>query len=92
VIIVTNIRKTCDGCPSQWEGKTSEGQVIFAHYRSGRLRIGIGKTRTGAVNNITYHSIYGSPYDGSLTYQHLKDLTTHLFQWPDTDNNEEEKS
>jgi hypothetical protein len=35
--LVTELRETCGGCPSQWEGKTEGGQPVYIRYRYGWL-------------------------------------------------------
>ena len=54
VIHVAEIQQTCDSCPSQWEGKTVEGDDLYIRYRHNTWRIDLnertlvdGTTRRG---------------------------------------------
>jgi hypothetical protein len=38
---VTSIKQTCYACPSQWEGKTDEGDEVYIRFRHGGLRLDI---------------------------------------------------
>ena len=40
---------TCGACPSQWEGTTEDGRVIYVRYRHGLLTAGVGSTMDDAV-------------------------------------------
>lgn len=40
-ITLVELKQTCGGCPSQWEGVTSEGETFYARYRWGNWRIDI---------------------------------------------------
>lgn len=42
---------TCRGCPTEWEGRLADGLRVFAAYRCGALRLGLGKTRDEAIEN-----------------------------------------
>jgi len=45
MIIVKKITKTCEACPSQWEGETDNDQQVYVRYRHGTLKIEInGRT------------------------------------------------
>lgn len=35
--------KTCDACPSQWEGRTTDNRPVYVRSRSGRLTAGVGE-------------------------------------------------
>jgi hypothetical protein len=43
------LAKTCNACPSQWEGATDDGRHLYVRYRSGRLGWGLGDTIEEAV-------------------------------------------
>ena len=42
-ITPSQLIKTCDACPSQWEGMLNTGQSIYCRYRHGQLRIHVSK-------------------------------------------------
>ena len=50
-IVVTELRKTCDACPSQWEGRTADGRHIYIRYRFGDLSFGTGESFESAVRD-----------------------------------------
>jgi hypothetical protein len=38
---VSTLRKTCNACPAQWEGKTDAHEDVYIRYRWGNLRVEI---------------------------------------------------
>ena len=55
-MIITEIRKTCEACPSQWEGKFDDGDSMYIRYRWGYLSI-----CKGNPNENEWKSIAGMP-------------------------------
>lgn len=49
--------KMTQRCPSAWEGRTSDGQFIYAVYRYSVLMVGIGPTLNQAIED-GYHGGY----------------------------------
>jgi hypothetical protein len=39
MIFIKELIRTCSACPSQWEGRTTDGQEVCIRYRWGRLRV-----------------------------------------------------
>lgn len=39
---VVELRQTCFGCPSQWEGSTEDGRYVYIRYRWGNLSCEVG--------------------------------------------------
>ena len=39
LITITQIARTCNACPSQWEGYDAEGNYYYFRYRGGHLRV-----------------------------------------------------
>lgn len=39
MIHVVKLKKTCDSCPSQWDGETDQGDAVYARYRWGGLSV-----------------------------------------------------
>jgi len=84
VITVTSIRKTCNACPSQWEGTIDDGRVIYARYRWGTLTIVLGKTLGEALRSPhIYEADLGDDLDGLLSYDQLKHHTARFIRWPE---------
>jgi hypothetical protein len=86
MIVVTEIKKTTLGCPTQWEGKTSDGRYVYARLRFGSFRIGVGRTIEEAVeDDDTFSASFGDGWAGVMTYDELKAITAHLFVMPDAE-------
>lgn len=68
------LKKTCTACPSQWESILEDGRVIYARYRHGALRVGIGSDINDAVHNgWTDDAHYiGDGFDGFMDFEELK--------------------
>ncbi len=49
---IYNVKKTSGFAPSQWEGKTKDGQMVYIKYRNGYLSLGIGKDINEAIENL----------------------------------------
>lgn len=80
---ITELRKTCNMCPSQWSGKTSDGKEVYIRFRWGWLYIDIdGKT--------IFERSYGDAMSGSLTFAELKDVSPTTIKWPVTDKSEDD--
>lgn len=77
-MIVDNIIQTCAACPSQWEGKLTDGRMFYARYRSGKLTIEVSKKQTddvymamGEDADLIYKEQLGGYYDGILSQAEL---------------------
>jgi hypothetical protein len=47
---VATLEKTCEACPSQWEGVGANGEDIYIRYRWGTLWL---EARAAVLNNLT---------------------------------------
>lgn len=89
-IIVTELKQTCNSCPSQWEGRLADGGYIYVRYRGGVLRIGTGSSDADAVaaamdmdgHRSVVCAQLGDSLDGTLSYQRLRLLCRELIDWP----------
>lgn len=81
---VTELKKTCNACPAQWEGRTSDGRWVYVRYRWGGLRIGFGADLKEAVrDDDSFYLDIGDDMDGCLTGEQLREATRHLpVVWP----------
>jgi hypothetical protein len=84
---VQEIRKTCESSPAQWEGKTSDGKMIYVRYRWGELTIEISPELTthiyDAIDGVEiFNKQIGDGYDGFLTYEQLKNVTAGIIEFP----------
>jgi len=61
--------KTCNACPSQWEGRTYENDTVYIRYRFGTLRVDVN-------DKTVYSKELGSGLDGRILrpimLKHLK--------------------
>jgi hypothetical protein len=85
MVKVTEIKQTCSFCPSQWEGQTNDGQVVYVRYRWGFLSIRVGNTLDDAVcrGQEIFEDSVGDGMDGFLTYDELRNLTVGKIIWPE---------
>jgi hypothetical protein len=85
-IVVTTLVRTCLRSPSQWEGQTADGRVVYVRYRWGCLSIGIGASLDDAVANSgkLFERQLGKPYDGSMEIDQLREATLGIIVWPES--------
>lgn len=86
MIEVIELAMTCPMCPSQWEGKTSDGRFIYARYRWGHLQVGVGDSLDAAVGNAIDDGFIskelGDEMHGELTFAELIEHTRNEVSWP----------
>jgi hypothetical protein len=75
--VVVALEKTCTACPAQWEGKLEDGRALYARYRGGLLRVGIGKDIEDAhTNSFPKAALYcehvGDGLDGFMDFEELR--------------------
>ena len=46
-ILIAELTQTCHACPSQWEGKTTDGKRFYARFRHGAWRIDLDGVTAG---------------------------------------------
>ena len=85
-MVVTELKKTCESCPTQWEGKLVNGRMVYIRYRFGYLSIRISKEQTkniiDAVKGKEVFGVYfGSGFDGTMTFETLKVLTKGIIDF-----------
>ena len=56
-ITIIQLKKTCDACPAQWEGRTSKNKPVYIRYRWDNLSISIGKPNEACVAVNTFKEI-----------------------------------
>lgn len=88
MITVVEETKTCDACPTQWEGKLSDGKVFYFRYRGGQIRFSVGETLEEAVRgegNFNFTQSRGSWLDGFMEddeYHKLVGLALSVYGIP----------
>jgi hypothetical protein len=81
---VMNLVQTCECHPSQWEGWTSDGRVIYVRFRHGRLWIGLAPDYRHTTPAMLFVARYPGDNgdDGYLRYDTLQRLTEGIVDWP----------
>jgi hypothetical protein len=69
---IASIEITCDMCPFQLEGETSDGRSVFVRERCGTLRIDIDGMTVYKKRKL----------EGFCGYEDLLELTREWFNWP----------
>src|SRR5436305_1697328 len=86
---ISEIRRTCFACPSQWEGKSESGYV-YIRFRWGILSIRAGSTIKDAIAGPTIFDWHDTDdYNGFMEYHELKKLTAGVLDLPDAESGEE---
>lgn len=83
--------RTCDSCPSQWEGKTMDGKFIYIRYRQGELYLGVDSNELNAISkNLPKElaftcsiDVKSNPYAGSLTNDEMKERLKEFIDFED---------
>jgi hypothetical protein len=80
---ITQLKRTCIGCPAQWEGHLDDGSALYVRYRHGRLFAGAGPSINDAIwpdsetaaagSRVLIERIVGHDMDGFLTDHELRD-------------------
>ena len=83
MIRVTELRQTCEMCPSQWEGRTDDGRYVYIRYRHGSLTVDTGQTMDDAIRGaepvFEHDTEDGNGYMSEVT---LRDLTRGVVEFP----------
>jgi hypothetical protein len=79
--VVVALEKTSTACPSQWEGTLEDGRSLYARYRHGLLRVGIGEdVKAAHTNSFPKTALYcehiGDGLDGFMDFEELR---AHLY-------------
>ena len=86
---VTEIRRTCFACPSQWEGKTESGYV-YIRFRNGTLTVRSGSMIKEAIAAAAIFELQDDDeYGGFMEYAELKGITSAVLDLPDEEFGDE---
>jgi len=91
MIKVTEIRRTCIACPSQWSGRTDTGGYVYIRSRWDILTVSTGPTQDDSVYGdkcVIIAEIVDHAF-GWLSYEELRALTKNVLDLPETDGAEE---
>ena len=76
--------KTCEACPSQWEGTLDDGRNFYIRYRWGYLSLRFSEEPGGdAVGGPEAYgkTLDSSGWDGTLDDARMKMYTGHAVDW-----------
>lgn len=79
---ITKLEQTCAACPSQWEGKTSDGDYVYIRYRWGYLSVTLY-----AIDKLLVHGkqifgkAIGEDLDGAMSFEELKEATKEKIEF-----------
>ena len=68
------LKQTCIACPSQWEGKLSDGRMVYIRYRWGHLSIRISEKPTDDIMEavdgklLLEKDVSENPFDGYMDW------------------------
>jgi len=93
MIIVRRLYQTLDACPSQWEGFTDSGKLVYIRYRWGELSVYISlmpylKSMVDAIiiGDPFHLEQLGDDLDGELPFEELKEVLGSIIQLPESCN------
>lgn len=90
MISVVKVRQTCSACPSQWDGETDDGKMVYVRFRWGHLAVTVGKDIWGETpDGVRVVDLYhGDGLAGFMDYMELRELTKDVVTWPDQMEND----
>lgn len=90
MIKVTEIKRTCLACPSQWEGKAASGYV-YVRFRWGHLRVGVGATvKDAARAEPIFEWDDADSFNGFMEYDEMKRVTAGVLDLPEKESTEDQ--
>jgi len=60
---IKTITQTCEFCPSQWEGYTTDWTPFYIRYRWGYLSVSLGKPFESIDDAVSGEEIFGEQID-----------------------------
>lgn len=85
---LTELKRTCWMCPSQWEAKTDDDRWVYFRYRHGRLTVEVGPVGVHIDDRdffdktqVVLDEQLGDDYDGFMTFRQLKKITKHIINY-----------
>jgi hypothetical protein len=71
---IDKIIETCNACPSQWSGRTTENEYLYVRYRWGWLRVEVNDQEILSKK-------CGGPLDGYMDFEELVEHTATLLDF-----------
>jgi hypothetical protein len=88
MITVKSIVETCEACPSQFDGLTTDNRKLYFRYRWAHLSVQIGAqddmSEMAAVRGeylVQHKQISDNEYDGYMSLEELKEHTKDILHW-----------
>lgn len=75
---VTYLNKTCDACPTQWEGHLDTGEYLYIRFRWGWLSASIEKSY--GTEQI-YSARHGDEYSGLMSTDDMTQLLSEVLDF-----------
>lgn len=86
---ITEIRRTCFACPSQWEGRGESG-CVYIRFRWGTLSVRAGSTIKDAIAGPTIFEWHDDDeHGGFMEYDELRKITAEVLDLTDVEFGEE---
>jgi hypothetical protein len=83
--VVTELVKSCEHCPAQWDGRTEDGRVLYVRYRYGRLSVQLGVDTgdefDGVNGALILQDAAGDQWDGSMETAEMILRTDHVLDF-----------
>jgi len=73
-INVKNITRYSSGCPTQWDGETTNGGKLYIRYRWGCLTVDLNDKEI-------FNSKVGDEFDGVMSDEDMKKVTGSVINW-----------
>lgn len=79
---IVQIVRTCDSCPTQYEGTFEDGDRLYIRYRWGRLSVEKGKDVPSFEDTPLYSEEIGDDLDGTLDDSALIEQLAGIVEFP----------
>ena len=78
-LTIAQIVQTCPECPSQWEGRLTDGRPFYIRYRWGCLTVSFGEVGAAIESAVDAEDWFceqiGDEYDGLITIEGVCNYT-----------------
>lgn len=81
-IKIKSLTQTCEACPSQWQGKTHDGQDLYIRFRWGYLSVRVHPTNAVQGPEVFGLEIGDNDLNGLLTTSELRRATDGILVFP----------
>lgn len=74
MLVITDLKQTCGGCPTSWTATTNTGKTYYIRYRYGHLTV-----TDNADDMCVFEKTCGDPLDGVMNAEELENHIAPLF-------------